>query len=224
MTRLACGLLSIAVMLAANPRAQQPQQQTKAWSPLEQQLSRGITLYATDDDSSEAETLFIKVIRSKPQTTREGETALYYLGRYYHRNSYMLKQPALLDRAVDQYKKLHLQVDDRKTPSTWYAEARFYKGLVYLQQGKWEDAFEAVDHMDPQLDANADVDYLVWSYSKRQLNRRVPTQTLKDEYLRIVKASGALKKPKGVPDASTFDAIVRELEGSLGRKALSRAN
>jgi hypothetical protein len=228
MTRLAFCVVSIGLLAASeHPRAQQrpvPQQQTKAYSSLDLQLSRGITLYATDDDSGEAEALFVKIIGAKSATTREGETALYYLGRYYHRNSSMLKQPALLDRAVSRYKQLHLQVDRTKVASTWYAEARFYKGLAYLQTGQWEDAFEAVDHIDPKLDASVDIDYLVWSYDKRQLNRRVPTQVLKDEYLRILNAQGVQRRPKGVADRTTFDTIVRELERALGRKALSRAN
>jgi tetratricopeptide (TPR) repeat protein len=236
MTRLAFCLVSIGLLAASvHPRAQQPaqqrtvprqaapQQQAKAYSSLDLQLSRGITLYATDDDSGEAESLFVKIIGSKPATTREGETALYYLGRYYHRNYYMLRQKPLLDRAVNLYKQLHLRVDGAKRPSTWYAEARLYKGLAYLEMGDWENAFEAVDHIDPKLDDSVDIDYLVWSYDKRQLNRRVPTQVLKDEYLRILTAQGVQKRRKGA-DRATFDTIVRELEGALGRKALSRAN
>lgn len=225
MTRLAFGVLSIGLLAASvHPHAQpQVQQQTKAYSPLEQQLSRGITLYATDDDSADAEKLFTRIIATKPATTREGETALYYLGRYYHRNYYMLRQPALLNSAVTRYTQLHQQVDRTRMASLWYAEARFYKGLAYLQQGLWAEAYQAVDQIDVRLDANADLDYLVWSYDKRTLNRRVPTQTLKEEYLRILNAQGVQKRPRGQADRSTFDTIISQLENALGRKALSRA-
>ena len=73
-----------------------------------QLLSRGITLYATDDATTEAERLLLQVAKTAGRNTKEADTALYYLGRYYHRNYYMLRQQDALHKAIDRYKDVHL--------------------------------------------------------------------------------------------------------------------
>ena len=186
-----------------------------------QQLSRAVTLFATDDDGPDAERLFLEVIRRSSVTTTDGETARYYLGRLYHRNHYMLGQRGALNRAVDRYKEIHTRMEGLGRSSAWYAEARFYKSLAYLELGKWKDAYEAVDHIQPRLDSELEIDYLVWSLRKRPINRRVPTATFKDRYLTLLKARSPVRGRDGV-NPSTRDAVISGLQEMLERWASVR--
>jgi tetratricopeptide (TPR) repeat protein len=182
-----------------------------------QRLSRAVTLYATDDDSSQAERLFLEVIRSAPVTTKDGATARYYLGRLYHRNYYMLSQSTGLERAAERYKEVHLKFAGRERGGTWYAEARFYKSLVYLEQGQWKDAVESIEHVVPALDPELEIDYLAWSLDKRPINKRVDTASFKGKCLAVLKANNVVKTRADGADRKTSSRILAELQQLLAR-------
>ncbi len=195
--------------------------QTATRSP-EQQLSRGITLFATDNPTSETEKLLTSVLKVRPPTTPEGEAALYYLGRYYHRNHYMLRQPGALDRAADRYRDLHNRTEKSRRPSTWYAEARFYKSLVHVEQAKWKDSLEACNNLEVKLDKSAEIDYLVWSINKQPINIGLPPTRLKLLCLDVLNRFSVNKKREGVPDNKAVAAIVAALASAFQREKISR--
>jgi hypothetical protein len=179
------------------------------------QLSLAITLYASDDDTPQAERLFLDVIHRQPVTVPDGATARYYLGRLYHRNYYMIGQKNGLNAAVDRYKEVHLKGLGAERGGAWYADARFYKSLAYLELGRWKDAFEAIDHIDPRLDAEVEVDYLVWTVKKRMINRRVPTRELRDACLKILQQHNVVKSRPDGADVATKDAVLASLQAFL---------
>lgn len=183
--------------------------------PVERQLGRAVTLYATDDDTGEAERLLLAVSRASSATAKDRETARYYLGRSYHRNYYMLRQSNSLNLAVDRYKEIHQTAEGGKGPSLWYADARFYKSLAYLELGKWKDAYEAIEHIRPALDAEIEVDYLVWSVSRKSINRKFPSQGLRDRYLELLKAQGVTRDQRDGVNRVKRDAVLRALEAML---------
>ena len=54
---------------------------------------------------------------------------------------------------------------------------------------QWEDAYEAVDHIQPELDPTVQIDYLIWAIDKKTLNLEVPSDALKQRYLAIADSS-----------------------------------
>jgi hypothetical protein len=217
---------AFAVLVSDLALAQQPPRAAVQSRPAlrtgqQQQLSRAITLFATDDDGPEAEQLFQRVIQASSVGASDGATARYYLGRLYHRNYYMLNHRQGLDRAAELYKELHSRLGaERRGP--WYAEARFYKSLAYLQLGKWRDVYEAVDHIDPTLDAEIEIDYLVWAVNKRPINRRVSSAELKAKYLAILRGKNITMSRRGGVDQRTTEAVIAELQRLLERWPTAR--
>lgn len=181
-----------------------------------QQLSRAITMFAADDAGPEAESLLKNVTKQLPVTTSDGATARYYLGRLYHRNYYMLRQASALNQALSRYREVHSKPPlGTERGGIWYADARFYKGLAYLEQGQWEDVYEAIDHIVPSLDKEIAVDYLVWKSPKRAINRRFPTDQLKSEFLAILKANKVVMNRPDRADAKTTAAVLDALQKVL---------
>ena len=210
----------VCIAAAASLLAQPKRPQTTA----EQTLGRAITLYATDNATTEAETLFKQVLGMRPRVLRNEETAQYYLGRYYQRNYYMLGQRDALDRAVDQYKALHDAAERDGVPRRWYGEARLYKGLAYLELAKWKDALDAVDHLQTSLDGEVEIDYFVWGANKRSLNTRVPSADAKRLYLDVLNRFGVSSKRNGQRDDKAVSDIVRALEASFVRTKFRMAS
>jgi tetratricopeptide (TPR) repeat protein len=207
----------VCIVAAASVLAQPQQQQRKIQTTAEQALGRAITLYATDNATTEAETLFKQVLATRPRVLRNEETAQYYLGRYYQRNYYMLKQTDGLDRAVNQYKALHDAAESDGVSRRWYAEARLYKGLACLELAKWRDAIDAVDQVRTTLDPDVEIDYLVWAASKRPLNTRVPSADVKRLYLNVMNSFAVSSKKSGQRDPKAVGDIVRALQTSFER-------
>ncbi len=203
---LACALACAGVALQA---------QSKGQPRVEEMLSRAITLYATDSASTETEKLLLQVPRMVPRNSIEADTATYYLGRYYHRNYYMLKQPDALEKAIDRYKDIHVQGLGSERRGARYADARFYKGLAYLELGRWKDAYEAVDHLEPELDSRIELDYLVWRLDKQTLNVEVPSATLKQQYLAIANQFNIRSLKNNQRDAKTVSAMLAALSAKL---------
>lgn len=198
-------------------------QQAKKVTSSEQRLSRAITLYATDNATPEAESLFTQVLKARPRVQLDEETARYYLGRYYQRNYYMLGQRNGLSRAVDLFKDIHLAAEGDGRPRRWYAEARFYKGLSYLELAKWKDAIEAIDNIRTPLDSLVEIDYLLWSAPKRQLNARLPATDVKRIYLDVMNRFSVSSKREGQPDARAVSSIIGALQSSLDMAKLRRS-
>jgi hypothetical protein len=181
----------------------------------EVQLSRAVNLVLTDDGSREAEHLLLNIIAKQPLATRTGETARYYLARYYHRNYYMLRQRDALPRAISRYTEIHTGIEKAKAPSRWYGESRFYRTLAHLEQGRWRDGLDTIDRMIPTVDRTVEIDYLVWSVPRRTIGHAFPADTLKARTIEILKANGVTPAtPDGV-NPKRFDAIVRGLQGAL---------
>lgn len=187
----------------------------KSQAPVERQLGRAVTLYATDDDSGEGERLLLAVSRAASAAPKDRETARYYLARSYHRNYYMLRKGDTLGLAVSQYKDVHQAAEGSNRPSLWYADARFYKSIAYLELGKWKDAYESIDHIKPALDPEVEIDYLVWSVSRKSINRKFPTQALRERYLSVLRANGVTKDQRDGVNPARRDTALRALEGML---------
>jgi hypothetical protein len=196
--------------------------QTVSRTTQQQQLSKAITLFATDDDSPDAEQLFLRVIKASPVTASDGATARYYLGRLYHRNYYMLNHRNGLERAADRYREVHNRSLGLERKGPWNADARFYKSLVYLQQGKWKDAYESVEHIDPSMDNEIEIDYVVWTINKRSVNRRVPSTALKDQFLSLLKRQNVVMSRRDGADPKTTSAVLAELQRLLERWSTGR--
>jgi tetratricopeptide (TPR) repeat protein len=201
---------AIAVLSSARPVAQRP-----ASASAQQALGRAITLYQTDNETPEAETLFKQVLRSPARTTVDQDTAHYYLGRYYHRNYYMLRQGDALGRAVDNYKSIHNAAESANRASRWYAEARFYKAIAYIEQANWDDADEAIAHIRPSLDGEAELDYIVWSANKKPLNVTVSTADLQQRVRAVFDRFSVKSRKDGAIDRSAVASIFDALHASL---------
>jgi hypothetical protein len=163
----------------------------------EQQLSRGITLFATDNPTAETERLLRSVLKVRPPTTPEG-------------------------RAKDIYRDLHNRTEISRRPSTWYAEARFYKSLVYVEQAKWKDSLEACNNLEVNLDKSAEIDYLVWSFNKQPINISLPPTRLKALCLDVLNRFSVTKKREGVRDDKAVAAIVAALASAFQQAKIGR--
>lgn len=188
--------------------------QSKAVTPV-QLLSRGITLYATDDATTEAERLLLQAAKTAGRNTKEADTAIYYLGRYFHRNYYMLRQQDAIKKAIDRYKDVHVGALGTERGGARYADARFYKGLAYLESAEWVDAYEAVDHLRPELDDTIEVDYLIWTPGNKRLNVNVPSGLLRARYLAVADKLAIRSRAKGRKDPQTVSAMIAELSATL---------
>ena len=221
--RVPLATVAIASMMLSAIPARGLGQQTRKPTSSEVMLSRAITLYATDNATTEAESLFNQVLKARPRVQLDDETARYYLGRYYQRNYYMLRQRNGLSRAVDLFSDIHVAAEGDGRPRRWYAEARFYKGLSCLELARWKDAIAAVAGMRPALDNLVEIDYLVWSAPKRQLNARMPSADVKGIYQDVMNRFAVSSKREGQPDARAVSGIIGALQSSLDRAKLKRS-
>jgi hypothetical protein len=117
---------------------------------------------------------------------------------------------------------IHVSAERTNTSKRWYAESRFYKALAYLEQANWDDAYEAMDHIAPNLDQDMELDYLVWSADKRTLNVRLPAAEARRVGVDVFNRFTVKSRKGGQRDPRAVAGILSSLQSALQQAKLPR--
>jgi len=178
-----------------------------------QALARAHFYYNNDDITDTAANQYRLVIKSFPGT-EEAETAQYYLGSYYQRKYYIVKErlgradEVPLDRSGSEY-RAYISSFFNAGSHKWLADAHFNLALVYLQRGdsRAEDTVSALARIST-LDASVYIYQVVWSRKYGTVvDYSVPAHQLAEFMLGIIKSS----KPPRAPSPLDFGIMVAKI-------------
>ena len=185
---LACFLLAT----AGQARAQ-------TCATADQCLSLGLFYYNNDDISDKARQQFKLVMTKYPRSTKQVETAQYYLASYYQRKYYIQVQrlrkrdSALLESAAAEYRN-YTDRYYKSGSSEWLADAFFNLALVYLQMGETTSAYNELSKMRDASwrDGSVYVYEVVWSLRPEDVvNGNLSTVSLANFALGVLKDNDA---------------------------------
>ncbi len=161
----------------------------------DQCLSLGLFYYNNDDISDKASQQFKLVITKYPRSTKQVETAQYYLASYYQRKYYIKAQrlrkgdSALLKLAAAEYRN-YTNRYYKGGSSQWLADAFFNLALVYLQMGDTTSAYNELSKMRDAAwrDGSVYVYEVVWSLRPEDVvNGNLSTLSLANFALGVLK-------------------------------------
>lgn len=226
-------ILAPIVALAASMTAQQrnPRTVTRTSDP-KAALAVADLYYKNNDITDRAATEYRKVRDQFPRS-KEAETAQYFLGSYYHRKFYILKEKKLredwgtLVEAQGQYEDYVNRYAWKSNTPTWLADAYFNLALVFLQRGDNKRAEESLGKMygAAPYDRQTYVYHVIWSpNSSDVIDSNFDSRQLAEYTNSLVYTYGYnLKQRQGPPIDNPFAVIVDNVKRwCRGKKTVRR--
>ena len=217
LVRLAFVVLLVNAWPASSVAAQSAKQlptagaNSKLAQTAQQALMKAHFYYNNDDIKDEAARQYRLVI-SQYRGTKEAEIAQFYLGSYYHRKYYILKEryakpdDSALKEAATAY-QTYINNFSRAGNHTWLAESYFNLALIYLQRGeaRVQDPLNELLKV-ASLDQTVYLYQVVWSRRPSSVvDYYIPTQALAQYTLALINPAAQSAAP------SNFETTVAKL-------------
>jgi tetratricopeptide (TPR) repeat protein len=185
-------------------------------------------LYYKNNDISDKAAVEYRKVRDQFPSSKEAETAQYFLGSYYHRKFYIqrdkkLKEDyGLLVEAQGQYEDYVNRYAWRSRSPDWLADAHFNLALIFLQRGENQKGEAALGKMygAAPYDPTTHVYQVIWSpNTKDVIDGRFDSKQLA-EYANSLIYTHAYTQQRN-PSGRTFEIIVEKIKlWCKGRKSL----
>jgi len=176
-----------------------------------QLLSQASYYYSIDDISDRASDLYRQILAKYPNSL-EAEQAQFYLGLYFHKKFYCLRNRSKIDNwsafnNAEEALNAYIKKYSSRGTKSYLADAYFTLAIIYLQRGGDTNRKRAIDYLNKMnvaasKDSRVYVEYIVWTPNpKENINAYCDTRKL----------AAVSLAPLGSSNYSDFDSLLYDL-------------